>query len=214
MWTIYKNFLKAFLLAISDDNIKFISSVAARTAQEYNAFDIANDIGVDSKTVDEWISILKNTNLIYMLQAYSNNNVQKAIKRPKIYFMDTGLACYLTGYMNSETLERSAYNGAIFETYIISEIIKAYTNNGKDPRTRLYYYRDTNKKEIDLLVFYDNKVYPVEIKKSANPGKTALKNFDVAKKFGVEVGNGIVLCMMENIVAIDEDNYYVPIEYI
>ena len=149
-----------------------------------------------------------------MLQAYSNNNVQKAIKRPKIYFMDTGLACYLTGYMNSETLERSAYNGAIFETYIISEIIKAYTNNGKDPRTRLYYYRDTNQKEIDLLVFYDNKVYPVEIKKSANPGKTALKNFDVAKKFGVEVGNGIVLCMMENIVAIDEDNYYVPIEYI
>lgn len=204
------------LINIKDENkfIKFISSVAARTAQEYNAFDIANDIGVDSKTVDEWISILKNTNLIYMLQAYSNNNVQKAIKRPKIYFMDTGLACYLTGYINSETLEKSAYNGAIFETYIISEIIKSYTNNGKDPRTRLYYYRDTNQREIDLLVFYDNKVYPVEIKKSAKPGKNALKNFDIVKKFGVEIGNGIVLCMMENILAIDNENYYVPIEYI
>lgn len=204
------------LINIKDENkfIKFISSVAARTAQEYNAFDIATDIGVDSKTIDEWISILKNTNLIYMLQAYSNNNVQKAIKRPKIYFMDTGLACYLTGYVNSQTLEISAFNGAIFETYIISEIIKSYTNNGKDPRTRLYYYRDTNQKEIDLLVFYDNKVYPVEIKKSANPGKMALKNFDVVNKFGVEVGNGIVLCMMENIMAIDEKNYYVPIEYI
>jgi len=204
------------LINIKDENkfIKFISSVAARTAQEYNAFEIANDIGIDSKTVDEWISILKNTNLIYMLQSYSNNNVQKAIRRPKIYFMDTGLACYLTGYINSETLERSAYNGAIFETYIIGEIIKSYTNNGKDPRTRLYYYRDTNQKEIDLLVFYDNKVYPVEIKKSANPGKTALKNFDVVKKFGVEVGNGIVLCMIENIIAIDDQNYYVPIEYI
>ena len=204
------------LINIKDETkfIKFITSVAARTAQEYNAFDIANDVGVDSKTIDKWVSILKNTHLIYMLQAYSNNNIQKAIKRPKIYFMDTGLACYLTGYVNSETLEKSAYNGAIFETYIISEIIKSYTNNGKDPRTRLYYYRDLNQKEIDLLVFYDNKVYPVEIKKSANPGKTALKNFEVANKFGVEVGNGIVLCMMENIMAIDDKNYYVPIEYI
>lgn len=204
------------LINIKDENkfIKFISSVAARTAQEYNAVDIANDIAVDSKTVDEWMSILKNTNLIYMLQSYFNNNVQKAIKRPKIYFMDTGLACYLTGYVNSKTLEISAYNGAIFETYIISEIVKSYTNNGKDPRTRLYYYRDTNQKEIDLLIFYDNKVYPVEIKKSANPGKTALKHFDIVNKFGVEVGNGIILCMIENIMAIDEKNYYVPIEYI
>ena len=204
------------LINIKDENkfIKFISSVAARTAQEYNAMDIANDIAVDSKTVDEWMSILKNTNLVYMLQAYSNNNVQKAIKRPKIYFMDTGLACYLTGYVNSKTLEISAYNGAIFETYIVSEIVKSYTNNGKNPKTRLYYYRDTNQKEIDLLVFYNNIVYPIEIKKSANPGKTALKNFDIVNKFGVEVGNGIILCMVQNIMAIDENNYYVPIEYI
>ena len=204
------------LINIKDESkfIKFISSVAARTAQEYNAFDIANDVGIDSKTVDDWMSILKNTNLIYMLSAYSNNNVQKAIKRPKIYFMDTGLACYLTGYINSQTLERSAYNGAIFETFIVSEIIKSYTNNGKDPRTRLYYYRDANQKEIDLLIFYDNKVYPIEIKKSANPGKEAIKNFEVVKKFGATKGNGIVLCMMENIMAIDENNYYVPIEYV
>lgn len=204
------------LINIKDEHkfIKFISSIAARTSQEYNAFEIAGDVGIDSKTVDEWISILKNTHLIYMLQSYSNNNIKKAIKRPKIYFMDTGLACYLTGYITSETLEKSAYNGAIFETYIMSEIIKSYTNNGKDPRTRLYYYRDTNQKEIDLLVFYDNKVYPVEIKKSANPGKIATKNFDVVKRFGAEVGNGIVLCMMENMMAIDENNYYVPIEYI
>ena len=87
-------------------------------------------MGIDSKTANAWISILKNTNLIYMLQAYSNNNVKKAVTRPKIYFMDTGLACYLAGYYNSEILEKSAYNGAIFETYIINEIIKSYTNNG------------------------------------------------------------------------------------
>lgn len=204
------------IINIKDETkfIKFISSMAARTAQEYNAFDIANDIGIDSKTVDEWVSILKNTNLIYMLNSYSNNNIKKAIKRPKIYFMDTGLACYLTGYLNSETLEKSAYNGPIFETYIVSEIIKSYTNNGKDPRTRLYYYRDKNQKEIDLLIFYDNTVYPVEIKKSANPGKTAIKNFEAIKNIETEKGNGVVLCMMENIMAIDENNYYVPIEYV
>ena len=149
-----------------------------------------------------------------MLNAYSNNNIKKAIKRPKIYFMDTGLACYLTGYLNAETLEKSAYNGAIFETFIVSEIIKSYTNNGKDPRTRLYYYRDKNQKEIDLLIFYDNTVYPIEIKKSANPGNTAIKNFDAIKNIEAEAGNGIVLCMMENIIAIDENNYYVPIEYV
>lgn len=219
----YEDYIRTYIerdvrkiINIKDENkfVKFISSIAARTAQEYNAFEIAGDVGIDSKTIDEWISILKNTHLIYMLQSYSNNNIKKVIKRPKIYFMDTGLACYLTGYMSRETLEKSMYNGAIFETYIVSEIIKSYTNNGKDPRTRLYYYRDANQKEIDLLIFYDNKVYPVEIKKSANPGKIAIKNFDVVKKFDAEVANGIVLCMMENIIAIDENNYYVPIEYI
>ena len=175
------------LINIKDETkfIKFISSIAARTAQEYNANDIGNDVGIDSKTVDEWMSILKNTNLIYMLQSYSNNNVKKAIKRPKIYFMDTGLACYLTGYMNAETLEKSAYNGAIFENYVVSEIIKSFANNGIDPRLRLYYYRDSNGKEIDLLIIYDNKVYPIEIKKSANPGKIAFRNFDVVSKFRI-----------------------------
>lgn len=204
------------LINIKDETkfVKFISCIAARTAQEYNAADISRDIGIDSKTVDEWISVLKNTNLIYMLSAYSNNNVQKAIKKPKIYFMDTGLACYLTGYLSAETLERSAYNGAIFETYIITEIIKSYTNNGVDPRGRLYYYRDNNQKEIDLLVFNDNTVYPVEIKKNSNPGKDAIKNFEVVEKFGASVGNGSVLCMTENIIPIDTNNYYIPIEYI
>ena len=219
----YENYIRTYierdlrqLINIKDETkfVKFISSVAARTSQEYNASDIAKDVGVDSKTIDEWISILKNTNIIYLLQAYSNNNIKKAIKKPKVYFMDTGLACYLTGYLSSTTLERSAYNGAIFETYIISEIIKSYTNNGTNPRTRLYYYRDTNQKEIDLLIINDNKVYPVEIKKSANPGKEAIKNFSVIQNFGMEIGNGTVLCMTENIISIDENNYYIPIEYI
>ena len=204
------------LINIKDETkfIKFISSVAARTSQEYNASDIAKDVEIDSKTAEEWLSILKNTNLVYMLNSYSNNNIKKIVKRPKLYFMDTGLACYLTGYFNVTTLERSAYAGAIFETYVITEIIKSYANNGKSPKQRLYYYRDHLGKEIDLLIIYDNKIYPVEIKKSSNPGINAIKNFDVVTNFGYEVGTGLVLCTMENIISINENNYYVPIEYI
>ena len=204
------------LINIKDETkfIKFISSAAARTSQEYNASDIAKDVEIDSKTAEEWLSILKNTNLVYMLKSYSNNNIKKIVKRPKLYFMDTGLACYLTGYLNVTTLERSAYSGAIFETYVITEIIKSYANNGKSPKQRLYYYRDHLGKEIDLLIIYDNKIYPVEIKKSSNPGINAIKNFDVVTNFGYEVGTGLVLCMMENIISINENNYYVPIEYI
>lgn len=103
---------------------------------------------------------------------------------------------------------------AIFETYIISEIIKSYTNNGKDPTKYLYFYRDKNQKEIDLLVIDNGKVYPVEIKQKGNPGKEAIKNFSVVSKFGMEVMNGIVLCLCKNKYAIDENNYAVPIEYI
>ena len=219
----YQSYIKTYIerdvrkiINIKDENkfMKFICSIAVRTACEYNATDIAKDIEVDSKTVDEWLSILVNTHLIYLLNSYSNNNIKKIIKRPKIYFMDTGLACYLAGYFNATTLEKSAYSGNIFETYVISEIIKSFTNNGKDPKGKLFYYRDKDKREIDLLIQYDNIIYPIEIKKSANPGKEAIKNFNVTANFGVLIGSGIVLCMVSEITAIDSNNYFVPIEYI
>ena len=159
--------------------MKIISSLAARTGQEFNASDIAKDVGIDSETVLKWTGILSNTYLIFLLQPHSNNNINRIIKRPKIYFMDTGLACYLTGYVSSQTLEKSAYSGQIFETYLISEIVKSYTNHQRDPRKHLYYYRDNNGREIDLLVLHEDSIYPVEIKKGANPGKDAIKNFSV-----------------------------------
>lgn len=204
------------LIKIKDEFkfLKFICAVAARTGQEYNANDIGKDIGIDNKTVDEWMSILRNTFLVYLLQPYSNNAVSRVIKRPKIYFMDTGLACYLAGYLDSRTLEKSAYSGQIFETYVVSEIIKSYTNNSRDPRMHLYYYRDSNNKEIDLLIIDENKIYPVEIKKGANPGKEAIKNFDVVEKFELKSPNGVVICLSKEINALNEKNYLIPIEYI
>ncbi len=194
--------------------LKFISSLAARTGQEFNSTDIAKDVGVDPATITKWTGVLSNTYIIFLLQPHMNTNVGRIIKRPKIYFMDTGLACYLTGYVSSETLKRSAYSGQIFETYIISEIVKSYTNNQRDPKKHLYYYRDNNGKEIDLLVIHENNIYPIEIKKGANPEKDAIKNFNIIKKFEMNSPNGIVLCLSKDIHAIDENNYIIPIEYI
>ena len=194
--------------------MKFISALAARTGQEFNASDIAKDVEIDSETVTKWTGILSNTYIIYLLQPHMNNNVGRIIKRPKIYFMDTGLACYLTGYVSSETLQKSAYSGQIFETYIISEIVKSYTNNQRDPKKHLYYYRDNNQKEIDLLVINEDNIYPVEIKKGANPGKEATKNFNIVQKFEMNSPNGIVLCLSKDIHLLEGNNYMIPIEYI
>lgn len=194
--------------------MKFITNVAARTGQELNMLDICNGIGISNVTGEKWLSILTNTGLVYLLLPYFNNNITRIVKRPKIYFMDTGLACYLAGYINASTLEKSAYNGAIFETYVVSEIIKSFANNGIDARNHLYYYRDNNGKEIDLLIINNNTVYPIEIKKSANPGKEAIKNFDVVNKFSMDVGNGGVICMKGELFPIDRNNNYIPIELI
>ena len=204
------------LINIKDENrfSKFIGAIAARTGQEFNANEITSEIGVTNKTIDEWLSILKNTGIVYLLQPYTTNSVSRAIKRPKLYFMDTGLACYLAGYLDDVTLSRSAFNGAIFETYVVSEIIKSFANDGKDPRRHLYYYRDSNKREIDLIIIENNIIYPIEIKKSTNPDKDAIKNFYVAENFEQEIGSGSVICLANELSAIAKNAWRVPVEYI
>ena len=126
----------------------------------------------------EWISLLSNSGIIYILQPYYENVIKRIVKRPKIYFLDTGLATYLTKYPNAEVLMNSSYSGAIFETYVVSEIVKSYLNNGKTLRD-FYYYRDNSKNEIDLLYDASDTLYPIEIKKSSNPDKSYIKQFKV-----------------------------------
>lgn len=219
----YNSYIKTYierdireLINVKDELkfLKFIRSVAARTAQELNLNDICNDVGISNPTAGEWLSILVNTGLVFLLQPYSGNTVNRIVKRPKVYFMDTGLACFLAGFIDAVTLERSSYNGAIFETYVISEIIKSFANVGKSAEQHLHYYRDKAGKEIDLLIFFNNTVYPLEIKKGTNPGKDAIANFDVLKSFGVNVGNGVVVCLNDQIFALDAKNYLVPVWYI
>ena len=202
------------LINVKDETkfLKFIESIAVRTVQELNINDISNSIEINNMTAQNWLSILVSTKLVFLLQPYSNNNISRIVKRPKIYFMDTGLACFLTGYMDNITLERSAFNGTILETYIVTEIIKSFSNQGLDSGKYLYYYRDNNGKEIDLIIIYNNRVYPLEIKKSYNPEKQAVKNFDVTKKFGMEVENGGVICLTKDIFPIDKNNNLIPIE--
>lgn len=202
------------LINVKDETkfLKFIESIAVRTGQELNINDISNSIEINNMTAQKWLSILVSTGLVYLLQPYSNNQVARIVKRPKIYFMDTGLACYLAGYMDSITLEKSAFNGAILETYVITEIIKSFSNQGLNSKKYLYYYRDNNGKEIDLLIIYDNTVYPIEIKKNYNPGKQAIKNFDIVNKFGINIGNGGVICLSKDIFPLDKQNNLIPIE--
>ena len=204
------------LVAIKDENkfLKFISCVAARTGQEVNLADIGKDVEIDRKTAEGWLSILVSSGLVYLLPPYSGNTIKRIIKRPKLYFMDTGLACYLAMWNNPRTLELSAMAGAMFETYVISEIIKGYANQGIDVRSRLCYYRDNNGREIDLMILENGRLYPVEIKKSADPGKSALKNFSILNALPDEIGEGAVICMAPVVIPLDEKNKLVPVRCI
>ena len=202
------------LIAVKDENkfLKFLSCVAARTSQELNLADIAKDVEIDRKTADGWLSILVSSGLVYLLNPYAGNTIKRIVKRPKLYFMDTGLACYLSLWNNPKALELSAMAGAMFETYVVSEIIKSYANHGIDVRSRLCYYRDNNGGEIDLLILENGRLYPIEIKKSADPGKAALKNSGVLEHLPEEIGEGAVLCMTPMVIPLDAKNRLVPIK--
>ena len=150
--------------------------------------------------------------MIYFLQPYHNNLSKRLLKTPKMYFLDTGLCRYLTQWSTPETLEAGALSGAILETYVISELLKSYWYNGLTPF--FYYYRDRDQKEVDLLIEQNNQLYPIEIKKTATPGLSAIKNFSVLKKLDKTIGSGAVLCLKETDIPIASDVYAIPVAYL
>lgn len=186
----------------------FLVFMAARTSMELKYSEIANAIGISAPTAKEWVTILERSGVIYILRPYYNNITNRLIKTPKMYFMDTGLAAYLCRWPNVETLENGAMDGAFFENYAVSEIVKSYYNAGKRPD--LYYYRDIDGKEIDLLFVEGDKIYPVEIKKAKRPNH-ADKNFSVLHKLKMDVQPGIILCMADEMLPYDRDVWYYPV---
>lgn len=187
----------------------FLVFIAARTGQELNYDEISKQIGVSSPTIKSWITILERSGVIFILHPYHSNITNRLVKTPKLYFMDTGLASYLCRWPNAETLESGNMDGAILETYVVSEIVKSYYNSGK-PINNLYYYRDIDKKEIDLLIVTADAIYPIEIKKSKEPNKPD-KNFSVLNKFKLKVKPGLVICMSDSITPINRDCYLIPV---
>lgn len=187
----------------------FVRAAACRAGQMLNVHDIAQDVGVSDDTAKRWLQVLEKSDVIFLLRPYSNNLLKRTVKTPKMYFFDTGLVAYLTRYSSPEILANGAINGAILENYVVSEVLKSYHNNAKE--CLLWYYRDSNSNEIDMVIESDGKLHPLEIKRSVNPGKELIGAFTHLDKASVPRGNGALLCMRPKLSAINSENYIVPI---
>lgn len=199
----------------------FMTIVAAHTSRPVVYEELATAAGVSAPTAKKWLSILVSSHVIALVQPYHNNALKRVVKMPLLHFLDTGLAAYLLKWGNPEALEKGAMSGAFFESYVFSEIYKSYLNVGKEPP--IFYYRDKDQKEIDLLIYQNGVLSPIEIKKAASPGKAAIKNFNVLEPvtregaFGdleslkVEIGTGNVICMANDLLPVDKKNWYVPV---
>lgn len=187
----------------------FLVYMAAHTAQELHYDDISKTIGISSPTAKAWVTILERSGIIVLLRPYSDNITNRLIKTPKVYFMDTGLAAYLCRWPNEETLLNGNMDEAFLETFVISEIVKSYFNAGKTIKD-LYYYRDIDKKEIDLLIIKGDSIYPIEIKKNKTFNLSD-KNFSVLKKFNLDVKTGLVVCLADELIPYNRTCWYCPI---
>lgn len=188
---------------------RFVTAVAARTSQLLNYKAIADDSDIDMPTAKAWLNILETLGIVFLLHPYSNNVLKRTIKTPKVYFYDTGLVCYLTKWSSPEVAQSGAMSGALLENFTVSEIMKSYQNAGLEPY--LYFYRDRDAKEIDIIMEGDGKLCPLEIKKTVTPDKRFTRVFSVIDKSPLKLGTSAILCMAEHLGAFDRDNLIVPI---
>lgn len=205
-----RDVMKLISVDKESDFLKFLDYMALRTAQQLNYDDIARTVGIDSRTVKNWISILITSGIAITLEPYAKNLSDRVSKMEKFYFLDTGLCAYLCKWPNAEMLEKGVMAGAFYETYVISELIKSYINSGEDYRQNFYYYRDKDKKEADLIIEGPDSIYPIEIKKGINPVNSSF-NFKFLEKYGKKVMDGLVIDSREDLFPINEHNWYLPI---
>lgn len=189
--------------------LRFMTAAAARSSQMLNVADIAMDADINQVQAKNWLNILETLGIIFYLYPYSNNLLKRLVKKPKLYFYDTGLVCHLTRWSSAETLESGAMNGAMLENYVVSEIMKTYLNSCRE--LYMYYYRNKDAKEIDIVLEHDGVLNPIEIKKSSNPGTELIKVFSLLDKASTPRSKGAVVCMKPNLSAIDKDNYIIPV---
>lgn len=200
---------------------QFMTVVAARTAKPVIYEEIAKECGISAPTAKKWLSILQSSNIIVLVQPYHHNHLKRVTKMPLLHFLDTGLCAYLLRWNSPEALERGAMSGPFFESYVFSEIYKSFLNAGKEPP--LYYYRDKEKREIDLLIEENGTLFPIEIKKTASPYKDSVRHFKVLEplaepeKFSdsnwtkLNIGNGAVICLGKDLLPLDRKNWVVPV---
>ncbi len=175
----------------------FLVACAARTGQLFNASDISSTVGIDSKTVQSWLSVLQASGLVHLIRPLWSNPNKRLSKTPKLFFMDTGLVCYLLGWTNPIAASRGAMSGHLFETFVADEILKSHMNAGRDLRN-IWFYRDAQKREIDFVVQDGRVLHPVEVKQSFAPGPEAARHFSALEAFpDFEVGPGSIVCMTD-----------------
>jgi uncharacterized protein len=188
----------------------FLEVLSSLTGEELVYDTIANAIGVKIDTVKSWISVLLAGDIVYLLQPYNELSIVKRIvKRPKIYFNDTGLACYLAGLNDPKVLQNSIFKGRFVETYIINEIRKSYLNNGIKPN--FYYYRDNNQNEIDLVIVKEGVLHFIECKSGVEFGPKDVKGFGQLAKSNYEIGLSYLICNASSMYRIKEGVYAIPI---
>lgn len=199
------------------DEVKFLhfmTAAASCTGQLLNLASLARDVGISPPTAERWLSILVTSNIVYLLKPYSNNIIKRTVKTPKLYFLDTGLAAYLTRWNTADVLKNGAMAGAFFENFVLAEIIKSYYNRGI-LEAPLYFYRDKNMNEIDLLIEDNGTLYPLEMKKHADPQKKDISAFALLEKIpNIKRGSGGVICMYDNLITLKDSDRVIPVKYL
>ena len=217
----YRSYIQTYIqrdvqdvLKVSDQMAfnRFLGAVAARTGQLLNYANLARDVDVDNKTAKAWLSVLETSGLVFLLRPYHTNLTKRLVKTPKLYFLDTGLAAYLTKWPDAASLEAGSMSGAMLETWVVSEVVKSYWHNGL--QGNFYFYRDTDQQEVDLLIESGDTLYPVEIKKTASPSQNARHQFAVLDKLGKTIGQGAVLCLVERDIPLSQSVTAVPVGYL
>ncbi len=187
---------------------RMLRAAAARTGQMVNFADMARDVDIDQKTAKAWLSILETAGLVYLLRPWHSNLTKRLTKSPKLYFLDTGLCAYLTGWSSPQTLEAGAMSGAILESWMFAEILKSYWHNGL--QAAIHFYRDRDHREVDLLIERDNRIHPVEFKKAASPGLAAARNLSSLTRLDRPLGTGAVVCLKETWTRLTRDVFAIP----